>query len=78
MGIRLTGLSTPVGGLSWEYTVKEKSLSQFPTVSGRKIRVFISSICGQEKYDSIRAKLGKSITDTQLAEVYMFESKRQN
>lgn len=74
MGIRLTGLSTSVGGLSREYTGKEKSLSQFPTVSGRKIRVFISSICGQEKYDSIRAKLGKSITDTQLAEVYMFET----
>lgn len=24
MGIRLTGISTPVGGVSWEYTTTEK------------------------------------------------------
>ena len=42
---------------------------------GRKIKVFISSICGIEKYDTVRAKLKCAIEDTKLAEVYTFEGK---
>lgn len=47
MGIRLNGISTPFGGVQWEYTDEgqqydfEKSI-----LPSRKLRVFISSICG--------------------------------
>lgn len=40
-----------------------------------KIRVFISSICGNEKYDTIRRKLKKLIEDTGIAKVYLFEDR---
>lgn len=61
MNVRLTGISTPVGGISWEYTKAEEqerctSLSISPS---SKIKVFISSICGVEKYDKVRADLKK-------------------
>lgn len=39
----------------------------------RKIQVFVSSKCGTEKYDSIRAELKKLIEDTGFASVYLFE-----
>ena len=45
--------------------------------SDERIRVFISSICGVEKYDSIRAELKKLIEDTGIAKVYLFEGKQQ-
>lgn len=38
-----------------------------------KIRVFISSICGVEKYDKIRKELKKIIEKTGMAKVYLFE-----
>lgn len=42
----------------------------------RKIKVFISSRCGDEgKYDRIRSELKVAIESTNLAEVYMFEEK---
>lgn len=41
----------------------------------QKIKVFISSICGVEKYDAVRAELKRSIEATQLANVYTFEGK---
>lgn len=75
MGIRLTGISTPVGGLSWEYTKAEEELAPLMVSPGQKIKVFISSICGVEKYDKIRAELKNAIEATQLAEVYTFENK---
>lgn len=75
MGIRLNGISTPFGGVQWEYTDEgqqydfEKSI-----LPSRKLRVFISSICGDNgKYDRVRNALKKKIEDTQLAEVYLFE-----
>ena len=40
----------------------------------QKIKVFISSICGEEKYDTLRARLKKLIEDTNLADVYLFEA----
>ncbi len=40
----------------------------------QKIKVFISSICGVEKYDTLRAKLKQVIEDTNLADVYLFEA----
>ena len=42
----------------------------------RKIKVFISSICGDNgRYDRVRSELKKSIENTNLAEVYLFEDK---
>ena len=40
-----------------------------------KIKVFISSKCGEKKYDRIRNELKNMIEATQLAEVYLFEDK---
>lgn len=75
MGVRLTGISTPVGGLSWEYTKTQEQPLPLQITPGQKIKVFISSICGVEKYDKVRAELKKAIEDTKLADVYTFESK---
>lgn len=38
-----------------------------------KIKVFISSACGKEKYNIVRSALKILIESTQLAEVYLFE-----
>lgn len=75
MGIRITGISTPMGGVSWEYTKVKEHFTPLPISSGQKIRVFISSICGVEKYDKVRSELKNAIESTQLADVYTFESK---
>ena len=75
MGVRLTGISTPVGGVSWEYIKAEEPSTPLPISPGQKIKVFISSICGVEKYDKVRADLKCAIESTQLADVYTFESK---
>ena len=70
MGIRLTGISTPVGGVSWEYTKADNEHAAPLSISpGQKIKVFISSICGVEKYDKVRADLKCAIESTQLADV---------
>ncbi len=73
MGVRLTGISTPIGGLSWEYTGNEEKADSLMVSPGQKIKVFISSICGVEKYDKVRAELKAAIERTQLADVYTFE-----
>lgn len=73
MGIRLTGISTPVGGVSWEYTKEEEQSTPLLISPGQKIKVFISSICGVEKYDKVRTELKNAIEGTQLADVYTFE-----
>lgn len=79
MGIRITEVSTPLGGLAWEYTDKaeEKEIPLLPALQpGRKIEVFISSICGDNgKYDHVRKELKKAIEETGLANVYLFEGK---
>ncbi len=46
MGVRITGISTPVGGISWEYTNAEQRTIPLLISPGQKIKVFISSICG--------------------------------
>ncbi len=38
-----------------------------------KLKIFISSICGVDKYDELRKKLKNAIEETQLADVYIFE-----
>lgn len=74
MGIRLTEISTPFGGVAWEYTDKAETPVLPSLQPGRKIEVFISSICGDKgKYDYVRAELKKAIEDTGLANVYLFE-----
>lgn len=73
--MRITGISTPVGGLSWEYTKAEERIEPLLISPSQKIKVFISSICGVEKYDKVRIKLKNAIESTQLAEVYTFEGK---
>ena len=75
MGVRLTGISTPVGGLSWEYTKTEEQSDPLLISPSQKIKVFISSICGEEKYDKVRAELKSALEATQLADVYTFEEK---
>ncbi len=45
-----------------------------PIIPGQKIKVFISSICGVEKYDKVRKELKDAIEKTQLADVYTFEN----
>lgn len=44
MGIRLTGISTPVGGLSWKYDKSEKKNIPLMISPAQKIKFFISSI----------------------------------
>lgn len=74
MGIRLTEISTPFGGVAWEYTDKPETPALPSLQPGRKIEVFISSICGDKgKYDHVRAELKKAIEGTGLANVYLFE-----
>ena len=76
MGVRLTGISTPIVGASWEFTDKKDITrdSHVEMISPReKIKVFISSKCGDEKYDNVRIKLANSIEKTNLAKVYLFE-----
>lgn len=73
MGIRFTGISTPIGGLEWEYTDKKEHPSELLIYPGQKIQVFISSICGKEKYDRVRSELKRHIEATGLAVVYLFE-----
>lgn len=76
MGIRFTGISTPFGGATWEFTEKPEVLMLPSLQPGRKIEVFISSICGDNgKYDHVRAELQKAIEGTGLANVYLFEDK---
>ena len=74
MGARLTGISTPFGGVSWEYTEEKNKQPIDSVVPGKKIQVFISSICGNEKYDEVRDKLKNALEKTQLFDVYTFES----
>ena len=76
MGVRLTGISTPIVGATWEFTEKkDKTTGSHDEIisPGEKIKVFISSKCGDEKYDTVRQKLKDNIEDTNLAKVYLFE-----
>ena len=74
MGVRLTGLSTPIGGLTWEYTESRGQSAPIRISPSQKLKVFISSICGLDKYDKVRAELRAAIEGTGLADVYTFES----
>lgn len=74
MGIRVTEISTPFGGVAWEYTDKKEMPAIPPLAAGRKINVFVSSKCGDKgKYDHVRAELKKAIETTGIADVYLFE-----
>lgn len=73
MGVRITGVSTPVGGVSWEYSKPKEDVDvSIMNIKG-KIKVFVSSICGVAKYDKVRAELKQIIEETKLADVYLFE-----
>lgn len=73
MGVRFTGINTPFFGANWEYTKSERTNEIFRQLPDKKLKVFISSICGEEKYDRVRHELKRAIEDTNLAEVYTFE-----
>lgn len=74
MGIRVTEISTPFGGVAWEYTDKKEMPAMPHLAAGRKINVFVSSKCGDKgKYDHVRAELKKAIEATGIADVYLFE-----
>ena len=73
MGIRLTGLSTPVIGAEWEYIDKKNTVKETtPSLrikSNHKIKVFISSQHGDNgKYDCVRSQLKKTIEETGLTQ----------
>lgn len=75
MGIRVTEINTPFGGVAWEYTDEKGTTSIPPLPVGQKINVFISSICGDKgKYDRVRAEIKKAIEATEIAKVYLFEA----
>lgn len=70
---RLTSINAFGFGASWEYKDKNKQ-NVFSTVrTNFKIKVFVSSIYGKEKYDKIRMDLKRAIERTGLAEVYLYE-----
>lgn len=75
MAVIVTSINTPFLGVSWEYTKAMEHRTPLTMIPGQKIKVFISSICGVDKYDRVRAELKETIESTQLAEVYTFESK---
>ena len=74
MGVGLTDMHTPFRGTTQGYTRKRRLVTRFQIDPHQKIRVFISSICGQPKYDKIREELRTAIEATSLASVYVFES----
>ena len=76
MSARLTGISTPIGGVSWEYTNTENKDDYAPITPTHRIKVFISSICGKDRYDRIREELKAAIEKTGLAQVYLFEGEQ--
>ena len=39
MGIRITEISTPIGGIAWEYTDKHEMSAMPSLAAGRKINV---------------------------------------
>lgn len=73
MSVGLTDMRTPFNGVEQGYTRKGRLANTFQIIPHQKIRVFISSICGQPKYDVIREELRAAIEDTSLANVYVFE-----
>lgn len=73
MDIRLTGISTPIGGFSWEYKDKKESATEPFSQPDHKIKVFISSKCGG-KYERVRSELKTCIDSTGIADVYVFEA----
>ena len=72
MGIRFTGISTPIGGLEWEYTEKKGAPSELLIYPGQKIQVFISSFVGKKNMTVFVLKLKRHIEATGLAVVYLF------
>ena len=75
MGIRITGISSPIFGLTWEFTDKNGKNSEHYIVPDKRIKVFFSSNYSEAKYDGIRKKLKDRIEETQLASVYISEGK---
>lgn len=71
--MRITGISATLGVISGEKKIVEEKSEPLLISPGQKIKVFISSICGNEKYDKVRADLKKAIEETQLADAYTFE-----
>ena len=74
MCFKLTGISTPFFGLSWENIEKNKKNKPQFIIPDQKIKVFISSICGVKKYDEVREELKKLIELTKLADVCTLEN----
>lgn len=73
MGTGSTDMHTSFRETMQEHTRKRRSPNIFQMIPRQKIKVFISSMCGKEKYDAIRAELKSTIEATSLAKVYLFE-----
>ncbi|WP_311467993.1 hypothetical protein [uncultured Abiotrophia sp.] len=74
MRCRITGFNLPIFGLNWEYPDKTDKQEQYQLHPTKKIRVFISSVCGDnKKFNQVRKRLKKLIEDTGVATVYLFE-----
>lgn len=67
--IRLNGVNLPFLGLSWEYIDSNKKNFSLLMPTGQKLKVFISSRHGLDKYQKVRKELKTAIEDTNLAEV---------
>lgn len=74
MGVQLTGITTPYVGATREYVGEQTSANFLSIIPNQKIKVFISSICGKPKYDTVRKELKNAIEATSLVDVYMFEN----
>lgn len=75
MCFKSSGTSTPFFEDNWKNKEKGKTEKLQFIKPDQKVKVFISSICGIEKYDKVREELKRLIESTELADVYTFESK---
>lgn len=66
-------IGAPINGLEPNHATTELQIPMHLMQPKHKIQVFISSICGNDKYDNVRSQLKQLIEGTQLATVYLFE-----
>ena len=53
MGIRITGINTPIGGVEWEYTEKDERASVFSITPDRKYKFSLVLSVAEKKYPKL-------------------------